>query len=186
MEALQAAIADYHKKHGGHYEQVESEDDHEGRIVCKCFGVTDVKIRKVAKANNLHKAEQITSYTKAGGGCGCCLDEIQQILDGLWREEAEAGKAPQEEKKDSFASLSMVQKAIRIQEVIGKEIAPALEKDGGSIELVDIKENKVIVRLKGHCASCQVSKVTLKKLVEAKLHEFVSPSLEVVDAASVV
>lgn len=182
MEALQAAIANYYKKSGRHYEQVESEDDHEGRIVCKCFGVTDVKIRKVAKANNIRKAEQITSYTKAGGGCGCCLDDIQEILDGLWHEEEAKGVKP--EADNAFAYLSMVQKAIKIQEVIDKEVRPTLEKDGGSIELVDIRDYKVLVRLKGHCAVCQSSKVTLKKFVEAKLREFVSSMLEVVDAST--
>ena len=182
MEALQAAIANYHKKDGREYKQVESDDDHEGRIVCKCFGVTDVKIRHVAKLNNLHKAEEITSYTKAGGGCGCCLNEIQEILDGLWREEAEGGAAKKAE--DPFASLSVVQKVVRVQEILDKEVRPALEKDGGSVELVDIKDKQVIVRLKGHCAVCQSAKVTLKKLVEAKLREFVSPSLEVVDAST--
>ncbi len=104
------------------------------------------------RRTNSTKAEQITSYTKAGGGCGCCLDEIQEILDGLWHEE-ESGTGGKSNADSAFAQLSMVQKAIRIQEVIDKEVRPILEKDGGSIELVDIKENKVIVRLKGHCVT---------------------------------
>ncbi len=182
MEALQGAIADYRKRHGLEHVAAEQDDDHEGRIVCHCFNVTDTKIRKVAKLNNLRTVEEITSYTKAGGGCGCCLDEIQEILDGLWREESPADKRSEAAK--AFASLSMVQKAIRVQETIDKEIRPLLEKDGGSIELVDIKDKKVLVRLKGHCAVCQAAKVTLKNLVEAKLREFVSSELEVVDAAT--
>ena len=80
MEALQKAIADYRGEAAA-----ETDDDHEGRLVCRCFGVTDVKILRVAKANNLHKAEEITSYCKAGGACGGCLGEIQKLLDDLWR-----------------------------------------------------------------------------------------------------
>ena len=141
-------------------------EDHEGRIVCKCFGVTDTKIRRVAKENNLHTAEQVTKYTKAGGACGACLDQIQEILDGLWKEHKAA--APHaSEKVDDFNALSVVQK---------------LEHDGGDIELVDIQGNQAIVRLKGHCAACMAAKVTLKNLVEAKLHEFVSDSIQVVEA----
>ena len=55
----------------------------------------------------------------------------------------------------------------------------SLEKDGGSIELVDIEGNMVKVRLKGRCAACPNSTLTLKKLVQAKLSEFVSDKLVV-------
>ena len=182
MEALQAAIADYKAKHGESYQKIEDDpEDHEGRIVCKCFGVTDTKIRRVAKENNLHTAEQVTKYTKAGGACGACLDQIQEILDGLWKEHKAA--APHaSEKVDDFNALSVVQKVIKVQSVIDREIRPQLEHDGGDIELVDIQGNQAIVRLKGHCAACMAAKVTLKNLVEAKLHEFVSDSIQVVEA----
>ena len=129
MEALQAAIADYKRRHGEKVEEAEADDEHEGRIVCKCFGVTDTKIRKVALENNLHSVAEITDYTKAGGACGRCLDQIQEILD--------------------------------------------------SIELVDIEGNMVKVRLKGRCAACPNSTLTLKKLVQSKLNEFVSEDLTV-------
>ena len=85
MEALQAAIADYKKRHGEAVEEVEADDDHDGRIVCRCFGITDVKIVKVARENNLHKAGEITNFCKAGGACGSCLGEIQKLLDDLWK-----------------------------------------------------------------------------------------------------
>ncbi len=183
MEALQAAIADYKARHGEAYEKAEEDpEDHEGRIVCKCFGVTDTKIRRVARENNLHTAEQVTQYTKAGGACGTCLDQIQEILDGLWKEHRTDGDAPAAGKTDDFNSLSVVQKVIKVQSVIDREIRPQLEHDGGDIELVDIQGTQAIVRLKGHCASCMAAKVTLKNLVEAKLREFVSDSITVVEA----
>ena len=184
MEALQAAISDYKKRHGESYQAVESDDDHEGRIVCKCFGVTDTKIRKVALENNLHTVAQVTDYTKAGGACGRCLDEIQEILDGIWREQAGAQPAIGEgsSKADEFAKLTVVQKVIKVNEVIEKEIRPALERDGGSIELADIEGNIVKVRLKGRCAACHNAGLTLSKLVEAKLREFVSENLTVQEA----
>lgn len=169
MEALQAAIANYNG------EKVAVEDtDHEGAVVCKCFGVTDTKIREVAKLNNLRKAEEITNYTKAGGGCGCCLDEIQRILDELWKIESKKPAAPPVQHK-----MTTVQKVMKVQEVIDKEIKPMLEKDGGSIELIDIQGDKVLVRLTGRCAACPASGVTLKNTVEDKLREFVAPELTV-------
>lgn len=81
MEALQAAIA--------RYKGIESpfarDKEHEGKIICRCFGVTDIKILKVARENDLHKAEEVTNYCKAGGACGACLDDIQRILDDMWK-----------------------------------------------------------------------------------------------------
>ena len=80
MEALQAAIAAYR----GEPNPFAVDHEHEGKLVCKCFGVSDVKILKVAKENRLHKAEEVTNYCKAGGACGACLGEIQRIIDDMW------------------------------------------------------------------------------------------------------
>ena len=168
MEALQAAIADYRGE-----APPEEDDDHEGRIVCTCFGVTDVKIRKVAKENNLHDAEEIKNYCKAGGGCGGCLDDIQSILDGLWRETDHSSS------DNASSGMSIVQKVMKIQEVLDKEIKPQLEQDGGGIELVDVIGDTVKVRLRGRCAVCPTSHITMKHTVQEKLREFVLPTLEV-------
>ena len=81
MEALQAAIAQYR----GEPNPFENDREHEGKLVCKCFGVSDVKILKVARENNLHQASEVTNYCKAGGACGACLGEIQKLLDDLWK-----------------------------------------------------------------------------------------------------
>ena len=81
MEALQAAIANYR----GEPNPFETLDDHDGNIICRCFGVTDIKILRVAKENNLHNAEEVTNYCKAGGACGACLDNIQHLLDDMWK-----------------------------------------------------------------------------------------------------
>ena len=171
MEALQAAIANYRGE-----EVVDNGDDHEGAIICKCFGVTDTKIRNVARQNNLHKASEITNFCKAGGACGSCLDEIQRVLDELWNNAPVEKAAPVQ---DDFNKLTTVQKVFRVQEVIDKEIRPLLEHDGGSIELVDLNGSNVIVRLTGRCSSCPSAGVTLKYTVQDKLREFVSSDLTV-------
>lgn len=172
MEALQAAIADYRG------ETVENAaDDHDGAIICKCFGITDVKIRKVALENDLHKASDITCYCKAGGACGSCLDKIQEILDNLYNGNK---NAPETSIESAFDKLPFVQKVMKIQEIIDREIKPLLEQDGGSIELIDVQGNRIVVRLQGRCASCPAAGATLKHTVEDKLREFVAPELEVI------
>ena len=63
MEALQAAIAHYR----GEKNPFECDDaDHEGKLVCKCFGVTDVQIIKVAKENNLTTVEEVLHVVGRG------------------------------------------------------------------------------------------------------------------------
>jgi Fe-S cluster biogenesis protein NfuA len=50
-----------------------------------------------------------------------------------------------------------------------EKIGVALRRDGGDIELVEIKETVVYVKLKGACGSCPMSTMTLKNWVEANL-----------------
>jgi Fe-S cluster biogenesis protein NfuA len=67
----------------------------------------------------------------------------------------------------------------KVQKVID-EIRPALEADGGNIELVDIEDGVVKVRLLGACGSCPMSQLTLKRGVEARLKAKVPEVKEVV------
>lgn len=52
-----------------------------------------------------------------------------------------------------------------------ESIRPTLQADGGDIELVDVVDGVVKVRLKGACGSCPSALMTLKHGVEAKLKE---------------
>jgi Fe-S cluster biogenesis protein NfuA len=52
-------------------------------------------------------------------------------------------------------------------------IRPALQMDGGDIELVDVVEGVAKVRLKGACGSCPMSAMTLKNGVEVRLKKAV-------------
>lgn len=55
-----------------------------------------------------------------------------------------------------------------IEKVLEK-VRAGLRRDGGDIELVDIKGTVVYVKLKGACGSCPMSTLTLKNWVEANL-----------------
>jgi len=56
----------------------------------------------------------------------------------------------------------------RIQEVL-EEIRPALQADGGDVELIDYNDGIVTVRMKGACGGCPMSLMTLKNGIEARM-----------------
>ena len=56
-------------------------------------------------------------------------------------------------------------------------IRPFLKNDGGDIELIDIKEDIVYVRLLGNCSGCHISNSTMKLGVENTVKQFV-PSIK--------
>ncbi len=167
-EALEAAVADYRGI------TVKHEDEEEGRLVCTCFGITEGKIRKVALENKLKTAEDITNYTKAGGGCGACLDDIEGILEELWgsvKEEPKVDAAPKKK-------LTNLERIVMIREILDNEIRPMLQRDGGDLELVDIDGAKVVIKMVGHCSGCRSSGLTTG-WIQDKLREIVDSSIVV-------
>jgi Fe-S cluster biogenesis protein NfuA len=67
----------------------------------------------------------------------------------------------------------------QVQAVID-EIRPMLQADGGDIELVDVEDGVVKVRLRGACAGCPGAQMTLKMAVERRLKEKI-PEVERVE-----
>ncbi|MEN2993999.1 MAG: NifU family protein [Thermodesulfovibrio sp.] len=67
----------------------------------------------------------------------------------------------------------------KVEEVLGK-IRVGLMADGGNIDLVDIKDNVIYVRLKGACGTCPMATLTLKNWVEKTLKSEIPEVKEVV------
>ena len=68
----------------------------------------------------------------------------------------------------------------KVAEVLD-QVRPALQADGGDVELVDVEGGVVKVRLKGACAGCPMSQMTLKMGIEAHLKKLI-PEVERVEA----
>ena len=68
----------------------------------------------------------------------------------------------------------------KVEDVLAK-IRVGLRADGGDIELVEIKENVVYVKLKGACGTCPMATLTLKNWVEANLKKEI-PEIRAVQA----
>ena len=173
-EALEAAIENY--RTGKHVRR-----DAESKIICTCFGVTEGEIARVIRENGLSSVEQVTNYCKAGGGCGGCHSDIEAILQRLGAKEpakAAAQKRPGRRRR----SLTNIKRMQLVQEIIDSQIRPALQRDGGDIELIDIDGPRVLVALRGMCSQCPAAGVTLEQWVQAKLREFVDEQITVEEA----
>lgn len=169
QEALEVALASY-------LGEKAPEVEPEGELVCKCFGVHDGQIRRAIRENSLTTVEEITDFTKAGGGCGDCLGRLQAILD------EELGRPAAPAPESVAKPLTNIERVRRVTKVMDEEIRPALKKDGGDIELVDIDGKTVLVALRGACKGCPVSNVTLTDFVQQRLRELVEPDIAVQEA----
>ncbi len=167
QEALEAAIKNY-------YGEKVVAPVVEGNLVCKCFGVTDVQIRRAITENDLKTVEDVTNFTKAGGGCGECVLDIEKILMEV---RGETTSTPAEEKPKK--KLTNIQRMTQVTKIIDEEIRPSLKKDGGDIELIDIDGPNVYVALRGACVGCPSSQLTLKELVEKRLRDAVDPDIRI-------
>ncbi|MDR0354243.1 MAG: Fe-S cluster assembly protein NifU [Deltaproteobacteria bacterium] len=172
QEALEAAVANYR---GLPPRALSSE------VVCQCFGVTEEEIERVVKTNRLTTVEEITQFTKAGGGCGKCVPKLEAILGRLLKKSSGNGSG---EKTAVAPRMTALKRIKLIEEVINTQIAPALMQDGGDIELVDVDGDEVVVALKGSCSSCPSSKRTLSDFVTEKLRALVDPQIVVKEQRS--
>ncbi|GAU08515.1 Fe-S cluster assembly protein NifU [Desulfoplanes formicivorans] len=173
QEALEQAIKNMRGEAGP-----KAEHSHEGNLVCECFGIFDEEILRAIKENDLQTVEDVTNFTKAGGGCGKCVDEIARLL----RQARGETSCPAPCKAPAFPAEGMtnIQRMHLIESVMDQDIRPILQADGGNIQLIDIEKKQVTVKFTGMCSSCPSSKATLENLVEAKLREKVDPDIKVI------
>jgi NifU-like protein len=178
-EALQAAVANYRGE--------EWKDDHEeGALICKCFAIDAVMIEEMVWANKLRTVEDVTNYTKAGGGCAACHEDIEAILEKVLKERGETfdpNAAPIEkpvvtaEKKP----LTNLQRIRKIEEVL-TSLRPQLMADGGDVELVEVIDNTAYVNMTGACSGCQMAAMTIAG-IQQRLMEVLGEFIRVVPAS---
>jgi NifU-like protein len=201
-EALQAAVFNWAQKRGVSLNalgiDIHAEEQEEGRVVCKCFSLTEPYIRRKIEELNLHSITEITSAIKAGGACMACHHTpggLQDILDEVWGKEkpvsaiplhivgqAEPASAQVSAADDAVPSekLSPFQFAKKIEKLLDDYLRPMVQKDGGDLELIDIKDTTIYLELRGACAGCAGAGQTLKYLIERTLKEKVDERIRVI------
>ncbi len=192
-EALEAAVFNWAQKRGVNLKalgvDLHDGEEEDGRIVCKCFSLTEPYIRRKIKELELRTIADITNAIKAGGACMACHHQpggLQDLLDDIWgRPDAKVVSAADAspagvDPADVGAVLTPYQLGHRIDAIMERHVLPMLRADGGDAEIVDIKDTTVYLRLQGACAGCAGAATTLKLLVERTLKEKVDERLRVI------
>ena len=192
-EALEAAVFDWARKRGVPVEELGIEPrlhpEDEGRVVCKCFNVTEPYLERKIKELNLRTIPDVTSAIKAGGACMTCHHAsggIQDTLDSIWGPTESTDRpnplaprepdAPQAEEE----ALSPYQFAKKVERVVEEYIRPTLQQEGGDVEIVDIKDRLIYCQLRGACLGCAGATMTLKLTVENTLKDQVDNRIRVI------
>ncbi len=192
-EALEAAVFNWAQRRGVDLKKLgidmHDQETEEGRIVCKCFSLTEPYIKRKIRELNLRTIPQITNAIKAGGGCSSCHHVpggLQDLLDQVW-----AGQPATVTGAELFPILpsetrevpefSPFQFAKKVEKVLDEYIRPSLQMDGGDVEIVDIKGTLVYCSLRGACSSCAGAIQTLKMMVERILKDQVDERIRVIE-----
>ncbi len=198
-EALESAVFNWAQRRGVDLQalgvDLHAGSEDEGRIVCKCFSITEPYLRRKIKELNLRTIPEITNAVKAGGACMSCHHVpggLQDLLNETWGGNGNllnilpTVSQPSEPKPSCEAAsgkptLSPYQFSKKVEKAMDEYVRPMLQKDGGDVELVDIKDNMIYCRLGGACAGCPNANQTLKMMIERTLKELVDERVRVID-----
>lgn len=198
-EALESAVFNWAQLRGVDLTKlgvdVHADEQEEGRIVCKCFSATEPYIRRKIKELNLRTIPEITGAIKAGGACMSCHHVpggLQDLLDETWGkgssglpllsgvsmpQGADLGSTPG---TGDGAALSPYLFGKRVEKAVDEYVRPMLARDGGDVDIIDIKETLVFCQLVGACAGCAGAGQTLKMMIEKTLKDMVDERIRVV------
>jgi len=193
-EALEAAVFNWAQKRGVDLSalgiDMHAEEKEEGRIVCQCFGLTEPYIKRKIRELGLKTIAEITGAIKAGGACMSCHHKpggLQDLLTEVWGPQPLTLKilptplTPREPVAVDRATLSPYQFSKQVEKVLDQYVRPMLRRDGGDVELVDIKGTVVYCRLVGACAGCGGAGMTMKIMVERTLKEMVDDRVRIIN-----
>jgi NifU-like protein len=191
-EALEAAVFNWAQKRGVDLAELGVElptrEEQEGRIVCQCFSITEPYLRRKIEELELKTVADVTHAIKAGGACMSCHHApggLQDLLDEKWGRApttlVESPEMPAARGPDELPDgVSPFQFAKRVEQTLEGYVRPLLVRDGGDLELVDIKGTRVYVRLEGSCSGCANAAVTLKMMIEQELKQRVDERIRVI------
>jgi NifU-like protein len=179
------------RKAASTYKGVDMESLEEEEIVCQCARVSLRTVKEVIRINDLKTVEEIAQFTKAGAFCKSCIrpgghearayylvDILRDVRAEMEREKMREGEEPK-----SFSAMSLIQRHRAVEKVLDEKVRKSLLKDGGDVEVVDMKEaggvTQVFIRYLGACKGCPSAAMVTLDFIAEFLHNELDPTIEV-------
>lgn len=135
--------------------------------MCRCLGVASPRIQAAIRSQGLGSVAEVTKAVRAGGGCGMCHPEIEELLAELRGEPIDPAVALENR------LVCRQETRARVEASLESLVRPRLEARGATLEAVDIEGLRVRVRLGGAVDE------DAARMVAAKLRKYVCEDLEV-------
>ena len=192
-EALEAAVFNWAQKRGVDLNvlgiDMHPDEKEEGRLVCQCFGLTEPYLKRKIRELGLKTISEITGAVKAGGACMACHHKpggLQDLLNEVWGVQPLTLKVvptppePRETAASERPPVSPYQFSKQVEAALQQYVLPQLRRDGGDLEVVDIKDTVIYCRLLGACAGCGGASMTMKYMVERTLKDMVDDRIRII------
>jgi Fe-S cluster biogenesis protein NfuA len=141
------------------------------------FSPLALKIFEIPEVENILIAENQITVTKSGFDP---WPAVGKQVGAKIREHVRSGQpAVSEDYLRELPSEGEIRK--RVQQLLDREINPAVGMHGGWVELIDVRKNSVYLRLGGGCQGCGAADVTLKMGIEKSIRELIPQVGEILD-----
>jgi NifU-like protein len=177
------------RKAASEYKGVDMDSLEEEEIVCQCARVSLRTIRDVIRINDLKTVEEITRFTKAGAFCKSCIrpggheSRTHYLVDILRDVRVEMDQEAPARGPKRFDELGLIQKHRAVEEVLDGKVRPNLLRDGGNLEVVDMKTSagvtEVYIRYMGACKGCPSASTGTLSYIEDFLKAELDPAIRV-------
>src|SRR6266568_1952916 len=159
--------------HAGGVRRFASPDDARGSPLAEAiFAIPDADVGQVIVSGNLVTVVKRSPapWQTVGKGEG---QAIRTALGGA--EPAVAPKPPAPPATDEYALYE------RVADLFVWQVNPMVARHGGRVELIDVQDAVVMVRMAGGCQGCGMADVTLRQGIEAMLHQHIPEVKGIVD-----
>lgn len=153
----------------------DREQARESPLAAKLFGIKDVTAVRISGSNVTITKEGDEPWRPVAG-------KVAEVI----REHLKSGE-PAVSMDYVSNTLSDDELRVKIQEIFDTQINPAVASHGGMVDLLDVKDNRIYLRMGGGCQGCGMADVTLRQGIEEAIRQVlpqVDEILDVTDHAS--